>query len=295
MFLEAALVKTKLLIAALFVAAPSPVGPAAPVTPVASTLCSLQDARITESSGVAVSGSVLWTHNDSGDTARFSALSRSCRTLGTWDVRGEKATDWEDMARGAGALWFGDIGDNASSRSQVQVVRVPEPRVSAGTHALSAAVYRFRYEDVAHDAETLLVDPRSGQLLVVTKSYLGEASVYAAPLHPSVSAVNTLRRVSSFRTRVTGTAGGPLGPAGQLSVTAGDINGSVTRVVVRTYTDAYEWTVTGGDVVRAFSTTPSVTALPKTAQGEGIAYDTDGRSWITTSEGKGAPVMRIAR
>ena len=28
---------------------------------------------------------------------------------------------------------------------------------------------------------------------------------------------------------------------------------------------------------------------------EGIAYDTDGRSWITTSEGKGAPVHRIPR
>ncbi len=292
MFLEAAFVKIKLFIASLLLAGPSPAVPAAPV---ASTLCSLQDARITESSGVAVSGPVLWTHNDSGDKARFFALSRSCRTLGTWNVTNERATDWEDMARGAGSLWFGDIGDNGSSRSEIQVVRVPEPRVTGSGHRLTATVYRFRYEDVAHDAETLLVHPRTGQLFVVTKSYLGTSSVYAAPLRPSASAVNVLRKVASFRTRVTGTDGGPLGPAGQLSVTAGDVNASVTRVVVRTYTDAYEWTVTRGDLAAAFSGTPTVTPLPSTEQGEAIAYDTDGRSWITTSEGQGAPVMRVAR
>ena len=292
MFLEAVVVKIKALLAAL--AASAAVAPTATAAPTA-TLCHLQDSRIGESSGVAVSGRTLWTHNDSGDTARFFALDRRCRTLATYDVTNESATDWEDMARGAGALWFGDIGDNASSRKQIAVVKVAEPRVAQGTHRVRATVYRFRYADGPHDAETLLVHPRTGQLFVVSKTYFGLAGVYAAPLHPSATALNTLTKVASFTTRLTGHDGGPIGPPGELSVTGGDINADATRVVVRTYTDAYEWTVTGGDVVQAFEEPPTVTQLPETAQGEAIAYDTDGRSWITTSEGQGAPIDRISR
>ena len=100
----------------------------APATAADPLLCALQDERLTESSGVAVGRDVLWTHNDSGDSARFFALDRRCRTVGTFTVAGATATDWEDMARGAGALWFGDIGDNASTRAEIAVWRVPEPR-----------------------------------------------------------------------------------------------------------------------------------------------------------------------
>ena len=291
MFLETMIMKLKLVFAAVIAVA----APDAAATAVPTTLCSLQDSRITESSGLAVGDGVLWTHNDSGDSARFFALDRSCRTRATFNVSGVTATDWEDMARGAGALWFGDTGDNASTRSEVLVQRVAEPRVTPGTHTVRATTYRFRYEDTAHDAETLLVHPRTGQLFVVTKTYLGLATVYAAPRHPSASAVNVLTRVGSFTIAPSGTSGGPIGPPGQLSATAGDINPSADRVVVRTYTDAYEWTVRGGDVVAAFVVQPTRTALPETSQGEAIAYDTDGRSWLTTSEGKGAPVHRIAR
>lgn len=278
MFLESLVAKLHVVLLAL-----------TPAThPVATTLCHLQDSRITESSGVAVSGDVLYTHDDSGDTARYFALDRHCRTLSTYAVLGEQAVDWEDVALGAGYLWFGDIGDNSSRRSTVAVVRVRE----RGTEA---TVFRFRYDDGAHDAETLLVQPLTGQLFVVTKSYLGLSSVYAAPLHPSASAVDVLTRVTGFTTHLTGTPGGPIGAPGRLAVTGGDINADATRLVVRTYTDAYEWTIPDGDVVKAFDGHPTVTPLPPTKQGEGIAYDTDGRSWITTSEGKGAPVGRVAR
>lgn len=287
MFFDSVLATLKAVIAGLALTAPNP--PAAP-----TTLCTLQDSRITESSGVAVGTDALWTHNDSGDTARFFALDRHCRTLATYTLPGVKATDWEDTDRAGGYLWLADIGDNAGTRSQIQVHRVPEPRVTKGTHAVRPTTFRFRYEDGAHDAETLLVTPRTQQVFVVTKSYLGWSAIYAAPLRPSTTAVNVLRKVGSFEFMPSGTPGGPAGPAGQLSATAGDINADGTRVVVRTYTDAYEWVV-NGDLAKVFSTTPTRTALPQDAQGEAIAYDTDGRSWITTSEGKGAAVRRIPR
>jgi hypothetical protein len=160
---------------------------------------------------------------------------------------------------------------------------------------VQATAYRFRYDDGAHDAEALLVQPRTGQVFVITKSYFGSAAVYAGPQALSTASTNLLTKVGSFRLAPTGTPGGPAGVAGQVSVTGADIGPGADRVVVRTYTDAYEWVVTGGDVAAAFGSDPTRTALPETEQGEGIAYDTDGRSWVTTSEGRGAPLHRVLR
>jgi hypothetical protein len=119
--------------------------------------------------------------------------------------------------------------------------------------------------------------------------------VYAGPRTLSESSTNLLTKVGSVRLTPTGTAGGPAGVAGQVSVTGADISPRADRLVVRTYTDAYEWAVPGGDVAAALEGDPTRTALPESEQGEGIAYDTDGRSWVTTSEGPGAAVHRIAR
>ncbi|MGV3721407.1 MAG: hypothetical protein ACO1SX_10910, partial [Actinomycetota bacterium] len=86
----------------------------------AQLLCRFQDAAINESSGLAASSrsnEYFFTHNDSGDDARFFAVDRRGRTLATFRVAGADNEDWEDMARGRDAagrpvLLLGDIGDN---------------------------------------------------------------------------------------------------------------------------------------------------------------------------------------
>jgi hypothetical protein len=71
----------------------------------ADDVCRLVDDRITESSGLVLSSRtdrVLFTHNDSGDDARFFAVDDRCRTLAMYVLSGVAATDWEDMAVGRG-------------------------------------------------------------------------------------------------------------------------------------------------------------------------------------------------
>lgn len=260
-----------------------------------STLCSLQDERLTESSGLAVLGDgSLVTHNDSGDTARFFVLDRGCRTTAVHTLAAD-ASDWEDMARGGGALWFGDIGDNAMTRAEVVVQRVAQRSLRKKGGQVASTAYRLVYPDGAHDAETLLAHPRTGRLFIVTKAYTGTSLVYAAPEVLSPTAANALVRVGQFQVLPSGTPGGPLGPVGQLSTTGGDISPRLDRVVVRTYTDAYEWTVTGGDVAAAFAGSPRRTALPETTQGEAVAYDLDGTTLLTTTEGARSAVHRLTR
>lgn len=276
----------------------------------AVVLFTFQDERITESSGLvasSVSDDWFFTHNDSGDDARFYVVDRSGRTLATHTMPGVDSDDWEDMARGPdeqgrSSLFLGDIGDNFMMREEVVVYRVPEPEVDQSRTGVEVetpppSTFVLRYEDVAHDAETLLVHPVTGQLFVVTKTYVGQASLYAAPLPLRTDGVNILRRVADFVFTTTGTPGGAqFGPGANLATTGGDISPSGDRVAVRTYTDLYEWTLEGGDVAAAMQPTrPRVrTPLPDTVQGETVAYSRDGRSVLVGTEGKGAPVHLLA-
>ena len=75
---------------------------------------------------------VWWVHNDSGDTARFFAVSTSRRTLvATVDVDGATATtgrtspsDRPSPIRRAPTVYLADIGDNGRQRPERQVYRV---------------------------------------------------------------------------------------------------------------------------------------------------------------------------
>ena len=69
----------------------------------ATVLFTFSDERITESSGLvasSVSDEWFFTHNDSGDDARFYVVDRGGRTLATHTLPGVDASDWEDLARG---------------------------------------------------------------------------------------------------------------------------------------------------------------------------------------------------
>lgn len=270
----------------------------------AAVVFTFQDPRIQESSGLASSSTpgILFTHNDSGDEARFFAVDEAGRTVTTYTLPGVQARDWEDMARGPdeqgrSSLWLGDIGDNNALRDHgllVHRVREPEPTGRESVTTEPPTSFRLVYEDGPGDAEGLLVHPRTGRLYVVSKPLAGPAKVYAAPEVLDPDGRNTLELVAEVPLRATGTPGGPgIGGLAQLLVTAGDISPDGTRVALRTYTDLYEWAVEDGDVAAAFDGEPVVSPLPETRQGEGLAYAPDGRSILVSSEGEGAPVHRL--
>jgi len=264
------------------------------------------DPAIDESSGLAASSTApgaLWTHNDSGDKPRFFAVGPDGRTRTTFTVPGVDVRDWEDMARGPdeqgrSCLWFGDIGDNDARRDQgVLLRRVREPELDGRAQRRTGPSVDFRlvYPDGPGDAETLMVQPRTGRVFLVSKPLAGTARVYAAPERLDPDGVNRLEEVGEFAPRLTGTPGGPdIGSLAQVLVTGGDFSPDGTRFVLRTYTDAYEFTVAGGDVAAALTADPTVIPLPQTQQGEGITYSPDGSALLVSSEGEDAPVYRLA-
>ena len=233
------------------------------------------DPRITESSGLARSGyddGVLWTHNDSGDGPRLYAVDRNGGTAATIELAGVRALDWEAMSRVRGAdgrsrLFVGDIGDNARARPEIAVHRIDEPRELDEDATVPATTYRMRYEDGPHDAEALLVHPRTARVYVVTKDAAGAAGVYAAPEDLRTDEVNVLERVADAPAVVT--------------------DGAFLwdgRLALRTYTSVH---------VSAWLGAPAqALTLPRTAQGESLAVAPGSRAVLVGSEGVASPVYR---
>ena len=242
--------------------------------------CELSDARIPESSGIASASwadDFIWTHNDSGDQARFFGVeTATCEVTGVYRVTGSEAVDWEDMTRSGTTLHFGDIGDNDRKRASIRIYDVPEPARGTPPGALPPAATRVvTYPDGSQDAESLFVDPASGRLGVVTKVASGNASVYLAPRDGN----GVMERVASV----------PVASATGADATA-------DRIIVRNYLGAWEWVIRPGETLaNTLGREPTPVTLPLTAQGEAVAYARDGAGLWTSSEGKGSGVHYLAR
>lgn len=261
-------------------------------------LTNLQDRRINESSGLAYSTysrDVLWTHNDSGDDAFLFAIDRKGRTFARYKVLGAKNIDWEDIATGQGvngkpALYILDGGDNNKRREDTTLYRVDEPLVDTSKTMQERTVpafeaFPFRYPDRHHDCETILIHPKTGETLIVTKEEDGRSGVYAFPnpLHPNEKV--TLKKVGEIVFSNVYLRGDTVFAKGERMATGGSVSFDGTRVIIRTYTRAFEWTVKPGQsLAEALKGESRVQRIPLTIQGESICYSPDGKSLFTTSE-----------
>jgi hypothetical protein len=235
---------------------------------------------------------VLWVHNDSGDDPRFFAIDGAGATLGTFNVKGGKATDWEDMAIGPGGdpndgttwLYLGDIGDNAEKRDSIAIYRVPEP-VAADAKGGEVDVdgveaITLTYPDGAHNAETLLVDPDDGELVIVTKG--DDTRVFHLP-GPIAAGTYELAEFKPTNLPLTVTTGGDVSPLGDF-------------VIVRTYIDAKLWIrAPGTGLAEAFAGEPCSVPLSLELQGETLAIADDGGGYYTLSENVSQPLWWFAR
>lgn len=234
----------------------------------AEVALTFRDRSIDESSGLVVRGRTVLTVNDSGDGPYVYAVDgRTGETTGVTTFADEDPADVEALAPGrGGTVWVGDIGDNGRVRDSVTVHRVT-PRVRGGR--ARATSFGLRYPDGPHDAETLLVHPRTGRVAVVTKRPFIGGVVYLAPRDLNPGAVHRLQRVAS----VPGT------------VTDGAFLLGGRHVVLRTYGAAAVYTYPGFAEVASFD-------LPAQEQGEAVAVGPDGRLYLST-EGELSDVVAV--
>ena len=279
---------------------PNPGPPPCPVIDQVDIVGRVESPEIQEVSGLVSSRyqqDVLWVHNDSGDLPRVFALGTDGSLRGTFTLEAS-ARDWEDIAIGPGPrrrtsyLYIADIGDNLSVRDSIQIHRFEEPVVDGGDHLVVASeivTMDLTYPDGPHDAETLLVDPKTGDLLIVIKTLY----------NPGPSLMYRLSADAQRRGETVLELVGDASLDGGDFTTGGDVSPDGSEIVVRGYVGARLWRRTKGQsVAEALLGEPCpvpVVGVPEEPQGEAIGFSADGKSYLTLSEGLDQPIYQYSR
>ncbi len=247
----------------------------------------VQYGPITEASGLAASRKnpgVLWTHNDSGGENAIYAMDVHGRHLGVYRLAGARVRDWEDMAIGPGPspgeyyVYVGEIGDNSQRYDTKYIYRVPEPVVSTDQAPLDTVLYdvervAFSYPDGLHNAETLMVDPVTGEIFVVSKE--SPSIVYRLPSGATFSTVPTTR-VDTLEV----VARLPFSTA-----VAGDICPHGREMLIKTYDRIFYWRREVGESWQeALAEQPSIVPYIPEPQGEAVCWAADDSGYFTLSE-----------
>jgi hypothetical protein len=241
-----------------------------------ATQCQVTDPRLAELSGLVAVDDQLVAINDGGDQLSVFLLDAACQVADVHTAAVDPY-DPEDLAVAAdGTVWLADTGDNESIRATVALIAL-RPDGSTG-------IYRLTYPDGAHDAEALLLAP-DGTPYIVTKEILGASGVYRPETALVDGGTVAMPKGAAVNLTCTGTAGGPVGQAGQLLITGGAVARDGSALALRTYTDAYVWPLTGSDVPTALAATPARIPLPDSPQGEAISFAADNRNLLVASEG----------
>jgi hypothetical protein len=245
--------------------------------------------ELSEISGLAASRQnpdVFWLHDD-GDIKSVYAVRGSGELVARLAL-GEEAIDCEDMALGLGPggdeyLYFGDIGDNDEDRKSVRVLRLAEPKLSRSSPAQldpeGLEILSLEYPDGPHDAETLLLDPVSGDVLIVTKEKR-RAGVYRASLSNwSAASAVTLERLASMEVD---------------SVSAGDISRDGRWILLRREDTGWLFERRGDEpIAEALRRKPKKVPVRGDGQkknGEAVAFHPGSSGYYTISEGKRQPI-----
>lgn len=248
----------------------------------------LSNPAIDEASGIAVcrqNFDFIWTHNDSGDMNRIFLIQNNGTWIGTFRLVGAGNRDWEDMAIGPGPiegknyLYIGEIGDNLGRYPIKYIYRLPEPDINLADSTVQwvdvTDVDRIPFvypDEVMMDAETLLVDPLTKDIYIITKREF-PVTVYKLP-YPQSKVDTTV--VIKYGTLPFTTA------------TAGDISANGKEILVKTYDKVFLWTRNEGETIGdAFMRQPLRVPYTPEMQGEAIAFSPDGSGYYTLSESKG--------
>ena len=154
----------------------------------------LEPTRLSEISGLVASiqnPGILWAHQDSGKPTNLIALGTNGSNRGEWILAGATNNDWEDIGAATvndePLLYIGDFGDNGAVRTDLNILRIREPLLGANGGGIipETDIERIEFQypvtpggeggpgvpgvPARRDAESLIVDPHSGDVYILSK------------------------------------------------------------------------------------------------------------------------------
>ncbi len=246
----------------------------------ARKMAQLDNNDLKEISGIAssvVNPKHLWAHNDAGNKAEIYLLNEDLEVRMTCELSGVENRDWEDIAVGPGPdpnksyVYVGEIGDNDAVHREKYIYRFEEPALSAeGSEKVISDFDKitFRLDGAIKDTETLLLDPRTKNLYVVTKR---ETPVHLYELkYPYEKQVNVAEKMFSLpMSRIVG----------------GDFSRDGQRVLLKNDDAVFYWEGSSSEsVIEKMKGPAQSVPYEKEPQGEAIAWAFDDSGFYTLSE-----------
>ena len=225
---------------------------------------------------------VVYMHEDSGNRNVVFVFDTTGLFLGEIILVGVQNRDWEDIAIGPGPkpgvnyIYVGDIGDNRSGRPHLFIHRFEEPSFTIDENnpfrieVDDFNTIKYEYPDGARDAETLMIDPESKDLIIITKREVN-VHVYQLPYPQRTDGENAtiyFRGRLPFRT-----------------IVGGDISPDGNEIVIKDYGAVYHWNNAGSNIVETiFNVAPNQVEYIPEVQGESIGWTWKGDGYFTITE-----------
>jgi len=245
----------------------------------------VQNDLISEASGIVNSqsnDSYIWVHNDGGAEPenRLFLMDKNGQDKGMVWLKDLDNIDWEDIALGPGPeqgktyLYIGQIGDNRAQFDTRNIFRIEEPTIAGGTLTTDTITnietITYRYPDGPRDAETLIVDPLTKDIYIISKRESPVINIYVMKYPQSVTDTIVLEKTGTLPfTQATG----------------GDISKDGTEILIKNYTNVFYWKREPNEsITEALSKDPTNITYQIEPQGEAIAFASDNSGFFTLSE-----------
>jgi hypothetical protein len=243
-------------------------------------LAKLEDKKLDEVSGAVASISnqgLFWLHNDSGNGSDLFLVDRNLKIIMTCELQGAENRDWEDITIGPGPvkgknyIYVGDIGDNEARHSLKWIYRVEEPKFDSLKKVTLTVFDRivFKLEDKKKDMETLIIDPVTRNLYLVSKRE-EPVWLYSLPYPQSVTDTLTAKKILEL----------PL-----TQIVGGDVSVNRKYVLLKNYEHVYYWENKKNEPIeKLLKEKPYEVPYELEPQGEAIAWARDNSGFYTISE-----------
>ena len=243
-------------------------------------LSKLQSDQLKEVSGGVASinnPGLFWLHNDSGNDPELYLVDDSLKVVFTCSLDVENR-DWEDMAIGSGPvegktyIYVGEIGDNLSKYDKKHIFRFEEPVWDGHSRDIDIAdvdTISFTLEGKNKDTETLLLDPSSKDLYIISKR---DEPVWLYRLKFPYPGDSTLVAAKLFSLPFT-------------QIVSGDISPDGKKILLKSYEHVYFWeNIEEMPITEALKQKPYEVPYEIEPQGETIMWRRDGSGFYTISE-----------
>lgn len=241
---------------------------------------SLDHKEIDEASGLVASirfPGYFWTHNDSGDDPRLFLIHESGKTVAQVSISEAINRDWEDISiiydseTQKSTLVIADIGDNRAQYNHVTLYMIEEPlyQITGDTVLAVSEKKILTYPDGPRDAETLMVDPLTRDIFIISKRE-PEVSLYQIRYPYSQSDTIVPEKVCTL----------PL-----TQIVAGDISFDGSEIIIKNYDFVYYYARLPHETVAdALKKSPQTLSYIREPQGEAICFSHDKMFFYTLSE-----------